>query len=122
LALEDEEFENMIPIYTAAAISDNHQDGIHHLTYYNAATEAPLANRWDLALEHELDVIGQHQVFGDFVELLDGRKALPSYWVYKIKCDGVGNVRQYKASIVCGRNRHNRRHQLPGHVYTNCLS
>jgi hypothetical protein len=31
LALEDEEFENMIPIYAAAAISDNHdhEDGIN---------------------------------------------------------------------------------------------
>jgi len=28
LALEDEEFEDIIPIYAAAAISDNHEDGI----------------------------------------------------------------------------------------------
>jgi hypothetical protein len=29
LALEDEEFEDMIPIYGAAAISNDHEDGIN---------------------------------------------------------------------------------------------
>jgi hypothetical protein len=45
LALEDEEFEYMIPIYAAAAITDDHQDGIDDSTSYNAATESPLAEK-----------------------------------------------------------------------------
>jgi len=112
LALEDEEFEYMIPIYAAAVISDDHEDGIDDPKSYKAATESPLADKWDTAMKEELDVIGQHQVFGDFVELPEGRKAMPSHWVYKIKRDGAGNVQRYRARLVCGGN-----HQIEGIDY-----
>jgi hypothetical protein len=94
LALEDEEFEDMIPNYATAAISNNHtkEDGIDNLKSYKAATETPLADQWDTLMKEELDAIGQHQVFGHFVELPEGRKALPTHWVYKIMRDGAGNV------------------------------
>jgi hypothetical protein len=45
LALEDEEFEYMIPIYAATAISDDHHDGIDDSMSFNAATESPLAEK-----------------------------------------------------------------------------
>jgi hypothetical protein len=76
-------------------------DGIEDLKSYKAATEFPLADKWDTAMREELDAIGQHQVFGEFMELPEGRKALPSHWVYKIKCDGAGNAHQFKARLVC---------------------
>jgi len=81
LALNDEEFEDMIPIYAAAAISNNHdhEDGIDDPKSYTSVTESPLAEKLDTAMKAELDAIGQHQVFGDFVELPEGRKALPSH-------------------------------------------
>jgi len=63
-------------------------------------------------MKEEFDGLGQHQVFGDFVELPEGRKALPSQWVYKIKRDGAGNVQWYKARLVCGGN-----HQIEGIDY-----
>jgi len=74
LVLKDEEFEDMIPIYAAAAISNNHhhKDGIDDPKFYKAATESPLANKWDTAMKEQLNAIGQHQVFGDFVELPEG--------------------------------------------------
>jgi hypothetical protein len=43
LALEDEEFEDMIHIDPAAAIFDDHQDGIDDPKSSKAATESPLA-------------------------------------------------------------------------------
>ena len=114
LALEDEEFEDMISIYAAAAISNNHdlEDGIDDPKSYTATTESPLAEKWDTAMTKELHAIGQPQVFGDFVELLEGKKAVPSHWVYKFKCDGAGNVQWFKARLVCGGN-----HQIKGIDY-----
>jgi hypothetical protein len=112
LALEDEEFEDMIPIYAAAAISDYHEDGIDDSKSYKAATESLLADKWETAMKAELDAIGQHQVIRDFVELSEGRKALPSHWVYKIKRDGAGNVQRFKARQLYGGN-----HQIEGIDY-----
>jgi hypothetical protein len=63
-------------------------------------------------MKEVLEAIGQHQVFRDLVELPEGRKALPSHWVYKIKRDGAGNVHRYKARPVCGGN-----HQIKGIDY-----
>jgi hypothetical protein len=51
LALEDEEFRDMIPIDTAAAISDNHEDGINDPKSYKAATESLLADKWETAMQ-----------------------------------------------------------------------
>jgi hypothetical protein len=67
LALEDEEFEHIIPIYPAASIPDNHEDGIDDPKSYKAATESPLADKCDTAMKAQIDQFGQHHVFGDFV-------------------------------------------------------
>jgi hypothetical protein len=90
----------MIPIDAATAISDDHKDAIDPQTY-KAATESPLADKWDTVLTDALDRVGRLQVFGVFVQHPEGRYALPSHWVYKIKRDGTGNVLWYKARLVC---------------------
>jgi hypothetical protein len=111
LAPEDEEFKDMIPIDGAAAISDDHKDGIDPKSY-KAATKSPLAEKSDTAMKAELYALGQHQVFRDFVQLPEGRKALPSHWVYKIKHDGARNVQGFKARLDCGG-----KHQVEGIDY-----
>jgi hypothetical protein len=111
LALEDEEFENMIPIDTAAAISVDHQQAID--TKLNkAVTKSLLADQWDTAMTVEFHYIGHHQVFGDFMEIPEGKMALASHWVYKIERNGAGNVQWFKARLVCGDH-----HQIKGIDY-----
>jgi hypothetical protein len=82
LGLADEDFEDMIPIYAAAAISNNHhhEDGIDDPKSYKAATKSPLHNKWDTAMKDKLNGLGEHQVFEDFVKLPEGRKAQQSHW------------------------------------------
>jgi hypothetical protein len=105
LALEDEVFEDyMIPIYAAVAFSNDHEESIDDPKSYKAVPESKLAEKCDTAMKEELDAIGQHEVFGDFVELPEGRKALPSHLVYKIKRNGAANVQRFKARLVCGGN------------------
>jgi hypothetical protein len=58
LTLEDEEFEDMIPIYAAAVASNDHEDGIDDSKSFKAATESPLADKWDMTMKAELDAIG----------------------------------------------------------------
>jgi len=82
-ALEDEEFVHMIPIYTAAVISDDDNDGIDPMPH-EVATVTRLAEKWYTVMQVALDTINQHQVFGDFVELPEWGNDLPNYWVYKI--------------------------------------
>jgi hypothetical protein len=91
----------MISIYAAAVLSKAHEDVIGPKSF-PAATESPPAEKWNTLMNKELDAIGSHEVFGDFVKLLEGRKALQSYWVYKIKHDGTRKVKLYKARPVCG--------------------
>jgi len=43
LPLEDEQLEDMIPIYAAPAISNDLDDGTDDPKSYTAATESPLA-------------------------------------------------------------------------------
>jgi len=52
LALEDEEFGDIIPIYRAAAISNDQEDAIESESY-EAATESPLADTWDTAMKEQ---------------------------------------------------------------------
>jgi len=44
-ALQDVVLQDLMPIYTSAAISDNYQIGIDDQKSYNLATESPLAEK-----------------------------------------------------------------------------
>jgi len=96
--------QGVVPIYNAVAISDDHEDGIDNPKSYEAASESPLPKTWDMVIIESLDVTGQHPAFGDFMEHPEGRNASPSHWVYNIKCDGAGNVKQFKPRQLCGGN------------------
>jgi len=81
VALDMEEFQNIISINAAAAISSNYddEDGIEDLMSHNAAIESPFTKYWDPAMTNKLNTLGQHDVFGYFLLLLDRRKGLQSH-------------------------------------------
>lgn len=64
----------MIPIYMGAAISNTHilEDRNNDPKSYEPATESALGEKWDMAMNYQLDVIRQHQIFGDLVVLQEG--------------------------------------------------
>jgi len=103
LALEDEEFEDMIPISAAAILSNDYDEGIDPKSY-KSATQSALTETWNMVMKEELDANGQHYVFGYLVELPDRRKASPCEWVYMIQNNGAGNVWWLKARLVCSGN------------------
>jgi len=49
-----------------------------------------------MGMKNEIPGIGQHHVFGEFMELPEWRKALPCHCVYNIKCDGAGSGERFK--------------------------
>lgn len=97
---KDEDFEDMIPIYAAAAISQDQEDRFDDPKSYNAESESPLTAKWETEIKAELDAMGQHQVFRDCVEPPKVRGAFVSHWVYNIYRDGAGNEPRFKARLI----------------------
>jgi hypothetical protein len=91
-------------IYAAAAISDCQEDGITSPNSDKAVANSRLADKWDTASKEELNANCQKQVFGDYVELPQGRKALTRHWLYMIKHDGASNVQRFKTRQACNGN------------------
>ncbi|CAI7932653.1 unnamed protein product [Closterium sp. NIES-54] len=65
----------------------------------NEALESSNAEEWKKAMESELKSIEENGTW-ELVELPEGRKAITSKWLFKIKSDANGNIERYKSSIV----------------------
>ncbi|CAI7763858.1 unnamed protein product [Closterium sp. NIES-54] len=63
------------------------------------ALESSDAEEWKKAMESELKSIEENDTW-ELVELLDGRKAITSEWLFKIKSDANGNIERYKSRLV----------------------
>ncbi|CAI5974422.1 unnamed protein product [Closterium sp. NIES-64] len=63
------------------------------------ALESSDAEEWKKAMESELKSIEENDTF-ELVELPEGRKAITSKWLFKIKSDADGKIERYKSRLV----------------------
>ncbi|CAI7934506.1 unnamed protein product [Closterium sp. NIES-54] len=63
------------------------------------ALESSDAEEWKKAMEIELKIIEENGMW-ELVELPEGRKAITSKWIFKIKSDADGKIECYKSRIV----------------------
>ncbi|CAI7797425.1 unnamed protein product [Closterium sp. NIES-54] len=63
------------------------------------ALESSDAEEWKKAMESELKSIEENGTW-ELVELPEGRKAITSKWLFKIKSDADGNIERYKSRLV----------------------
>jgi len=68
---------------------------------YNAAMKSPFANFWKAAMQVEINAMKARNVWVADT-LPEGRKALPSHWVFDYKTDKDGYLTRFKARIVAG--------------------
>ncbi|CAI7824608.1 unnamed protein product [Closterium sp. NIES-53] len=63
------------------------------------ALDSSDAEEWKKAMESELKSIEENGTW-ELVELPEGRKAITSKWLFKIKSDANGNIERYKSRLV----------------------
>ncbi|CAI7818951.1 unnamed protein product, partial [Closterium sp. NIES-54] len=63
------------------------------------ALESSDAEEWKNAMESELKSIEENGTW-ELVELPEGRKAITSKWLFKIKSDADGKIERYKSRLV----------------------
>lgn len=66
---------------------------------YKQAVSCPDKEHWINAMKEELDSINSNKTWSK-VELPQGRKAIGSKWVFKLKCNERGEIERYKARLV----------------------
>ncbi|CAI7925722.1 unnamed protein product [Closterium sp. NIES-54] len=65
----------------------------------DAEEEEEEVQQWKKAMESELKSIEENGTW-ELVELPEGRKAITSKWLFKIKSDADGNIERYKSRLV----------------------
>ncbi|CAI7845288.1 unnamed protein product [Closterium sp. NIES-54] len=68
-------------------------------TTIKEALESSDAEEWKKAMESELKSIEENGTW-ELVELPEGRKAITSKWLFKIKSDADGKIERYKSRLV----------------------
>jgi len=66
---------------------------------FKEALSRPDGKQWEKAALTEYESILRNQTW-EIVDLPQGRKAIGSKWVFKLKLDSEGNIDRYKARIV----------------------
>ncbi|KAL2892600.1 Retrovirus-related Pol polyprotein from transposon TNT 1-94 [Bienertia sinuspersici] len=93
------EAENDADVTTSSSeyvASFNNVMKVYEPIHYNQA----IGNEnWERAMQEELDALEKNETW-EFTTLPEGKKALDSKWVYKVKYKQDGNVERYKARLV----------------------
>ncbi|CAI7868990.1 unnamed protein product [Closterium sp. NIES-53] len=63
------------------------------------ALESSDAEEWNKAMKSELKSVEENGTW-ELVELSEGRKAITSKWLFKIKSDADGKIKRYKSRLV----------------------
>ncbi|KAK3719576.1 hypothetical protein QZH41_006798 [Actinostola sp. cb2023] len=74
-------------------------DGIVEPTTVSEALNGPDADQWHVAMQQEMDSLHKHDVW-NITELPDGRKAVGSKWVFRVKYNADGSMERRKARLV----------------------
>ncbi|KAK3725314.1 hypothetical protein QZH41_002591 [Actinostola sp. cb2023] len=74
-------------------------DGIVEPTTVSEALNGPDADQWHVAMQQEMDSLHKHDVW-NLTELPDGRKAVGSKWVFRVKYNADGSMERRKARLV----------------------
>ena len=74
-------------------------DVIHEPTSMSEAMNSEDPPKWREAAETEMALLNEHNMW-DLCDLPEGRKAVGSKWVFKIKYSEDGSVSRYKARVV----------------------
>ncbi|CAI7739872.1 unnamed protein product [Closterium sp. NIES-53] len=107
---EEEEVEQVseraptLPSRTTSAprirVTPQQRQGLHvPAATLKEALESSDAEEWKKAMESELKSIEENGTW-EFVELPEGRKAITSKWLFKIKSDANGNIERYRSRLV----------------------
>ncbi|CAI7923904.1 unnamed protein product [Closterium sp. NIES-53] len=85
-------------------VTPQQRQGLHVLAAEEEATlkealESSDAKEWKKAMESELKSIEENDTW-ELLELPEGRKAITSKWLFKIKSDADGKIERYKSRIV----------------------
>ncbi|CAI7926750.1 unnamed protein product, partial [Closterium sp. NIES-53] len=68
-------------------------------TTLKEALESSDSEEWKKAMESELKSIKENGTW-ELVELPEGRKAITSKWLFKIKSDADGKIERYKSRLM----------------------
>lgn len=95
---------------------ENHHAFIIEPLNYDEAIAQPEVKNWQKAMNEELGVLKERQVY-DIVQRPENKRVIGSRWVYKLKKNAEGTIERYRARLVAQGFR-----QVPGIDYFEIFS
>jgi len=84
---------------------------------YKEASNSPHSKEWEKVIDTEYQILQTTSTFKWVLKLLEGRKPIGSWIVFRLKWDEDGNIIKYKTHIVAKGFS-----QIPGQDFTDTIS